>query len=213
MFDPCIPDYVELTKAARKEVVKADSLTEDLEGDFWFGHLCRSGMVIDTLWEKSAYQLTYPWLIKDDKYPLGRPMATPKSMAKKRLVKWDRVRPATIRDRINQVTSQRTVGHVVASRYFHSPALLLQVDLRSSEGCENSLDDLFHFPAKKWVVDDYGSDSELFKMRQEGETPYVLRAAVKHRQGPGESDSIRLFRGDGAEVVPTTAKDITFPDW
>ena len=207
MFDSLTPGNDKLTEAARRAVFEIVRLREKLEPDFSFGQFCRSEMAIETLWAKPTYQLTHSWIHKTDEDPAGKPLPewSLKFMAKQGFVKWDGATPATIQDKVEQVTKKMSWQDGVACRYFRGPSLL-QVNLQPVEGCEKSLDDLFQFSAFKWR-------SGKREARGGIEQAYVLRAAVKHRQGPDESDSIKLFGKDGAEEVPPMATDLKMPDW
>ncbi|KAG8165930.1 hypothetical protein KVR01_004482 [Diaporthe batatas] len=210
LFNPFLHRGDGATEAARKEVV--DALAKDLGQDFSFSQLCRSNMAIDTLWSWGAFQLTWPWLHMSDEYPLGKPMLTPKQMAKHGAVSWDGVKPATLQERVNQVSSEEPDNRGTVCIFFGSPRMM-QVDLNPGEGCGHSLNNLFHFTATRWELEQDEARPERGWMRRRGEQAYVLIAAVKKRQGPGGSDSIRLFAGDGEETLPPTPTGIRPPDW
>lgn len=210
VFDPFTHHKDGATEAARKEVI--DALVGNLGEDFSFSQVCRSNMAIETLWEKYPYQHTYPWMITSEKDPLGRPGVSDRQLAKHGALRWNGVRPASLQERVNKVTSHRQVKSGTVWVYFQSPALL-QVDFDPAEGCGHSLNHLFQFSATRWDVEEDKANGERCRMRKQGEQAYVLRAAVRRRGGPSGSDSIRVFAGDGTETLPPTPTGIEPPDW
>ncbi|ROV89447.1 hypothetical protein VMCG_10236 [Cytospora schulzeri] len=198
-----------LRDSARNRVVSV--IRRELGPDFTFETLCRSKIVVDSLWASPDNQLTYPEIKQGPEHPHGTIVCSGAEMATKGFLEWDGVSCPSLADLTSRVTKETQLpDNNKLFVYLQRPSLL-EVRFTPGAGCKLSLRDLFQFSTDYWVP--YKLNESLSRLRKEGKQAYMLMAVVKHRKSPQDADCVRVFFEDGMELLPALAANNPMPDW
>lgn len=213
------PGYADRVSQLAKKALR--DATEGMKDDIVpsFARLCRCQGMVDLIWGHPRYRLTQPWVLHGPGQPRGGTVCkSGEEISRDGVLQWDGARPEAIEELVSSVTRTEAADGAGKSGcykavYFNSPQLL-QLELSQGQGSQCSLMRIWRFWADTYIPGPADGDKNMVQFRKGKKIAYIVTAIVRHRKDPAGSDSIRLFREDGMEILPGgLAAHETVPGW